>query len=572
MPTSGNIDQTASTTGPGSKTNVDKVIAGVKLLQDKRVAEAIACFQLALEDDGNSFDLWNNLGVAWQKLGNHEQAIPCLKRAIEISAQIPAAHANIADSYFAKKSYVAALAHYKRAEALGMQPDQMVFRQARILQILKQYGDALQEYLRAVQLNPSHAEAFNNMGNVLTTLRQFRTAIPCYGQAIKVKPDYDDAYNNRGGTWLKMRQYQLALNDVEDALKINPKSNDAITNKGVVLHQLGRHDEAIAQFDIAISRDANYAEAHWNASLCLLQMGRFERGWMEYEWRDRRREIQGKWPVFECQRWDPAFDLKGKTLLIHAEQGLGDTLQFCRFVPLTANLGGRVIFRVPATLIELMKTLLPKPEVVSEADDLPNIDYECPLLSMPHLLQIGEGAFSATSPYLRVDETRVRGWQEALGAKTRLRIGVAWSGNPNHQSDDLRSMALSQLAPLFALDAEWVCLQKEVRDSDTASAGENPTLRMFNSKLNTFADTAALVDCMDIVISVDTSVAHLAGALGKKTFLLLAKNPDWRWLLNRSDSPWYPTMTLFRQDEEGQWPVVVERLEAEVRSLLSMRK
>ena len=293
--------------------------------------------------------------------------------------------------------------------------------------------------------------------------------------------------------------------------------------------------------------DPDLAEAHWNLALALLATGDFERGWQEHEWRWRANVI-GPEQSFRQPLWLGAEDLTGKTILLHNEQGLGDALQFVRYAPQVRQRGARVVLRVQRPLLSLMAGLAGADHVIAEGDALPEFDYHCPLLSLPlafgtHLQNIPAGI-----PYLHPAADRLAKWQSILGERTAPRIGLAWSGNPAHKNDRNRSIALKQLLPLLSVPGvRFVSLQRDLREDDAAVLGNLPALVSIGAQLDDFADTAAAISLLDLVITVDTAVAHLAGALGKPVWVLLPFAPDWRWLLKREDSPWYPTARLFRQ-------------------------
>jgi hypothetical protein len=305
--------------------------------------------------------------------------------------------------------------------------------------------------------------------------------------------------------------------------------------------------------------------------LALLQLGRFSEAWVLHESRWAKPSFQPIVRHFPQPIWDGSFPVNGKTVLLHAEQGLGDTLQFVRYVELVKALGARVVLEVQAPLIPLFSGLFGVEALVKQGDPLPPFECHCPLMSLPLAFQTTLSSIPNVVPYLKPSPEKERFWVEKLGTTSRLRVGLVWSGDPRHQNDKQRSIALAELMAALPPGFEYVSLQSEIRDSDRQALEERDQLVHFGSELKDFADTAALCAQMDVVVCVDTSVAHLSGALGKPTFLLLPCNPDWRWLLDRTDSPWYPTMQIFRQAQLGNWQSALEKVSADLLGLEQRR-
>jgi hypothetical protein len=302
-----------------------------------------------------------------------------------------------------------------------------------------------------------------------------------------------------------------------------------------------------------------------NQSLCLLQTGRFEQGWRQHEWRKR---LDNAFRSYPQPVWLGEENIAGKTLFIYSEQGLGDTIQFCRYVKLMEARGAIVIMSVQQPVRRLLKQISPTIQIIDPNEMPTDFDYHCPLLSLPRAFVTTFETIPAEPRYLKADDELRAAWSARLPPKTNLRIGTVWSGSTGHKNDHNRSMKLETLLPIFSLDADWICLQKEVRDKDLALLRQDSRIAHFGDELKDFSDTAALVDLVDLVITVDTSVAHLAGAMGKPVWILLPFNPDWRWLLERNDSPWYPTARLFRQPQIGNWVEVVNQVKNELRFVI----
>jgi len=324
----------------------------------------------------------------------------------------------------------------------------------------------------------------------------------------------------------------------------------------------------LASYDRALAVRPNYAEARWNMSLVQLLTGDFYGGWREYEWRWKNKGLELFKRDFAQPLWLGETEIEGKTILLHSEQGFGDTIQFSRYVPLIAARGARVLLEVPAPLKDLVVSLAGVAQVISAQDEPPRFDLHCPLLSLPLALGTRMETIPAHVPYFAVPAESMRRWHAALGSKHRLRIGLAWSGGPRHKKDANRSIKLHSLLPFLDVEADFISLQKDVRADDATVLQGRTDLAHFGDKLDTFADTAAVIGSLDLVISVDTSVAHLAGALAKPVWILLPFLPDWRWLLDREDSPWYPTARLFRQNAPGDWSSVISLVVLELKKLL----
>ena len=356
----------------------------------------------------------------------------------------------------------------------------------------------------------------------------------------------------------------------------SPDYADAHYNRGIVLQVMKHPEAAVLSFDRAIALRPDYAAAWWNKSLTLLQNGRFAAGLPLYEWRWKLDKLKAAQRVFPQPLWLGNTPIAGKTVLLHSEQGLGDTLQFCRFAPLVAARGARVLLQVQAALVPLLQGLEGVSEVIAEEAVLPAFDCHCPLLSLPLALGTTLDTIPRNTPYLKAEPARLREWAARLGERRAPRVGLVWSGNPLHPNDRRRSLALANLFA-WGLDAlqdefEFISLQKDVPARDRAFLEGNTALRHFGEALRDFGDTAALCGLLDLVVCVDTSVAHLAGALGRPVWTLLPHNADWRWLLDRDDSPWYPGMRLMRQRRTGDWQAVIGELRQRLRQEFGSRK
>lgn len=421
---------------------------------------------------------------------------------------------------------------------------------------------------KAISIKPNNAALHLNYGNVLKELKQFNTALTSYLYAIKLKPDYADAYSNCGNVLKDIGQLDAALASYNKAIELNPDCALFYSNRGVAFQQLKQFDAALASYDKAIMLQADYAEALYNKSLLLLLKGDFDKGWGLYEWRWKSsvNEILDR-RSFPQEIWLGNKPLVGKSILLYCDQGMGDTLQFCRYAKLVAGLGARVILEVQKPLAELLANVEGVAQIVIRGESLPYFDYQCPLSSLPLAFKTNLQSIPSPTKYLNSDSSKVAQWQARLGVKTKPRVGLVWSGNIDHQNDHNRSLPLSYLLKYLPSNFQYISLQKEVRENDRQTLQSNSDILNFADSLHDFSDTAVLCELMDVVISVDTSVAHLSAALGNPTWILLPFIPDWRWLLDRADSPWYASAKLYRQEELNDWNGALRQVNADLINL-----
>ena len=388
-----------------------------------------------------------------------------------------------------------------------------------------------------------------------------------YEKILQKQTNHFDALQLLATIYTQVKQHEVSLQYFDKALQIN-KSNAAVfNNRGTALKELKRLDDALKSYDEALRIKPDYADATWNKSLLLILTENYIDGWMLYEARLEKDDTKKNYPSYPQLVWRGQENIQGKKILIHSEQGLGDTIQFVRYLEQVHQLGSEIILEVPKTLSKLISTIKTPITVVDKGGNLPEFDAYCPLLSLPYVFKTTVETIPSSVPYLFADKQKVNEWESRLGQKTRKRIGLVWSGSTGHKNDHNRSIQLEVFDELLKLPFEWHSLQKEYRTEDKKCLDSHPEVKQHQDELDDFTDTAALIECMDLVISVDTSVAHLAGALGKSTWILLPFIPDYRWMLDREDCPWYPTAELLRQDESRDWNKVIASLVSRLKSI-----
>jgi tetratricopeptide (TPR) repeat protein len=465
---------------------------------------------------------------------------------------------------------LAALASYERV--LDLRPDHVGALNNRGVAFagLERFTEALASYDAALAIEPDDAETLNNRGIALKELGRLAEALASYDRALAIQSDFVDALNNRGNVLHALGRSAEALTTFDRLLKIAPERPDVLNYRGVVLQALGRLDEALASYHKAQAMCPDDPDAHWNEALLHLSTGDYVPGWRKHEWRWQRETMKAARRDLPQPLWDGVAPLAGKTVLLHSEQGLGDTIQFCRYVPMVAARGAHVILAVQDPLRSLMGSLAGVSQFLSPGEPLPAFDLHCPLMSLPLAFDTTVDTIPAAIPYLHPSADACAVWESRLQGRRpgqHLRVGMAWSGNPSHTNDRNRSMTLEALLPLLDVDATFVSLQKEVPPDDATLLASRDDILQVGGMLRDFADTAALVMNLDLVVTVDSSMAHLAGALGKPVWVLLPVPSDWRWLRDRETSPWYPTARLFRQSRPGDWGGVATRAKHELREL-----
>ncbi len=536
---------------------------GNLLLAKGNLAEAQACYERALAINPNYAQAYNNLGNLLLTNGDVENAIVHYQKAVNANPTYTEAFYNMGNALLNKGNLTEAQLQYQKA--ISLKPD---FPEAynNLGFVLHEQGnleEAKSYYLQAIAVNPNYPEAYNNLGNLWQEQSELDKAQACYEQAINLNPNYADAYNNLGNVWLEKGNVENAIANFQQALTLKSNYADAYNNLGNAFKFKGQFTEAVSVYHQALTINPNFPEAHENLGMMLLLNGNLQNGFAEYEWRCRTKKYLRR--AFPYSLWDGS-NLNGKKILLISDQGLGDAIQFIRYAPLIAQKGGKIIVVCQEPLLRLFNNVFGIEQVITEA--LVEFDVYAPLMSLPYLMGTTLENIPDRIPYI----SAVQPYSFTLQTppQTKLKVGIVWAGSPGNQNDRNRSCDVKHFLSIINIPGvAFYSLQKEPKAAELARIDTLGKVEDLSKKLNDFADTATAIAQLDLVISVDTSVAHLAGAMGKPVWLLLSFVSDWRWMLEREDSPWYPTIRLFRQPELGEWSSVFQQVANELRNLVT---
>ena len=535
---------------------------GLILHQIGNLDAAASIMRRAIAVNPNDAAYHASLGAVLLDQGKMEEAKPHLERSLALKPDSTEAHTNMGILLAREGKPEEARVCYQRALALNPDSLEALCNLGNLFCTGGKLQDARACFERAIALQPNLAEAHNNLGVVFRDLGIFGEAQACHERALALKPDYSDAHNNLGIVFRDQGKMEESVAWHERALALKPDYSEGYNNLGNTRRSQGRLEEARRCHEQALALNPGNVEAKWNLSLVELLTGDFAAGWRDYEVRTKRKNAPRHFPE---PRWRGE-SLNGARILLHAEQGLGDTLQFLRYVPLVQAAGGTVILDVQRSLLRLAAELPGIETLVATGDPLPPFECHSPLMSLPAAFQTSIESIPAQVPYLRVPAEAKQSAEGLEWPEKGLRVGLVWSGNPLFPEDRLRSIPLSDFEALLALHGvRFFSLQMGPAASQLAQV--DAQIIDLQAAIADMADTAALIEKLDLVITVDTAVAHLAGALGKPVWVLLPFAPDWRWLMERADSPWYPTMRLFRQPKFGDWPSVLERVRGDLAML-----
>lgn len=492
--------------------------------------QAAAAFERAAELEPKDCSLLNDWGVCLAKQGKLDRAIALFKRTLRNDAHWAAAHKNL----------IFALTQQRKpteAEAAAR---------------------------TWIEIEPNCVDAINQLGILLAGNGRVTDAMDCWMRALKLAPADADANANLGLALAKLDRHEEAIAPLQQAVAARPGSVDFLCKLGSSFVDLHRYDQARSAFDRALAIQPDNAMARGKRALLALLTGDFATGWRDYEWRWKEKDFPHNRRYAHTPLWTGS-DISGKTILLHSEQGLGDSIQFVRYAPLVAQRGAKVLLQCQPEVVSLLEKVEGVSEIVSDEQTPPRFDVQCPLMSLPLAFGTTVSTIPATVPYLTAEAAIVERWRPRLAAAGKRKIGLVWAGRPTHRKDRARSIPLAAFTPLAALsDVQFFALQKGPAESEARTPPAGMQLVSLGPDLNDFLDTAAVIKQLDLLISVDTAVVHLAGAMNKPVWTLLPSVNDFRWLRDRDDSPWYPSMRLWRQTTGGDWSNVIDRLAAEL--------
>jgi tetratricopeptide (TPR) repeat protein len=533
-----------------------------------RLREAEKIYTRVLKAAPDHFDALNLLGTVKAQLGRVGEAHRLLSAAVKINPGVPQVWANLGQILHMLKRNQEALDCFDKACALAPDDVGILNNRANALLSLGRPEEALAQLRDVLARAPQHPEARLNSGIAAAALGAMEEAVAEFDRALSIAPGHPVAHYNRGIALYELGRYADAVDAHDSVLAGAPDHPGAWLNRGRALAALNRFNDAIMSYGRAQAIRKDDADTNFMESLALLTLGDYRRGFEKYEARWRRTGMPE--PTSRGRpMWRGDYPLARKTVLLHAEQGLGDTIQFARYVPLLAASGANIMLEVQRELTGLMARLEGAKTILAHGEAPPPFDVHCPLGSLPLAFKTEPDTVPADIPYLAADDAHLAKWSGRLSALERPRIAIAWSGNASHLNDRNRSIAFSRLAQLFSGPARFVSIQRDVRAEDAAALAAEQRVTHLGGELENFADTAAAVALCDLVISVDTAVVHLAGAMGRPVWVLLPFAPDWRWTLDGETTPWYPTARLFRQTALGDWASVIERVATELKRFMS---
>jgi tetratricopeptide (TPR) repeat protein len=535
---------------------------GNVLVSQGRLEEAVVCFRDAIRLNPNLAQAHNNLGAGLRQLGRFEEAIGCYRQALRLNPAYPEAHNNLGEALLAQNRPEEAVAPCREALRLHPGSAQAHNTLGSALRQLGKFDDAIAHYRQALQLQPNYGEAHSNLGIAFYQQRKLDAAIASYRQALSSKPELPQAHYNLGVALAEQGRLDDAVPAYQEAVRLKPNYAEAVGNLGHALRAQGKLDEALACYQRAVELSPDDPAAHMSRAFAWLLLGDYEKGFAEYEWRWRAREFGS--PPFAAPPWD-GLPLAGRTILLHAEQGLGDTLQFVRYAKLVQARGGRVVLLCQKPLKRLLVATPGVDQIVAQGETIPDFSAHAPLLSLPRIFGTTLQTTPADVPYVFPEPALVERWSKVVAEVPGFKIGIAWQGNPDFRGDRFRSFPVKHLAAVAALPGvRLISLQKGPGTEQLHTLPEPFPVVDLGSGLDEesgpFMDTAAVMMQLDLIISMNSAIVHLAGALGARTWLALDAASDWRWLLGREDSPWYPSLRLFRQERLGDWDGVFRRM------------
>jgi tetratricopeptide (TPR) repeat protein len=536
---------------------------GVILNSLNRRAEAIAAFRTALCLKPDFAEAIFNLASALHAEGNLPEAIANYGQLLQLNPRHAAGYVNLGNAFISAGNLTDALAAFDRACEIAPHLAEAHYNRANALRALDRAPEAVEAYKEAVRLRPDWFDAWNNLGGVYRNLQQIDLALDAFQKTLALSPDHLGAICNIASIRSLQGDLTEGLRGYRRALEIDPNFSLTLTSMASALFGIGKYAEGVEALTRAIAREPDNAVAHWSLATALLAMGQWQQGWEEFEWRLKvfKSDLNRGFPQ---PQWDGS-DISGKTLLLHAEGGHGDAIQFVRFVPMAAQSGAKIILECHPALLELFRQIPGVTQLIPRGEDVPHFDFHCPLLSLPRIFHTTVATIPSQSPYFKAPPDRVEKFRSKLPAGPQLKVGLVWAGRPLFA--DLRTRTIDIFAPLANIsNVRFFSFQRGAEAKQKPPEGMD--LIDLTDNIEDFADAAGLLAHLDLFIGVDTAAVHLAGAMGKPVWTLNPLKTDFRWLLDREDTPWYPSMRLFRQPRVGDWQTPISRIVAELRKLV----
>ncbi len=527
------------------------------LLEQNNYIDAEILIEQNLKNFSTNNELFYLKAIVCALKNKHQEAVKVFKKIFKLYKSDVNYLVNYAASLNSISDNDNALKIINKALVISPNSYQIFFNKGNILFDINKFSLALKEYEKAISINPELYPVFNNMGKCYYALKQFDKALIAYDKAIQINPEYAEAWSNKGVTLLAINQNENAVDHFNEAIRLQPQFSQAYSNIGLAFHALKQFDKALIAYDRAIQINPDYAEAYLNKSFTQLLNCQFTDGWKNFEYRLKLDEFKNKYLDIPVLTSLTKF-VEGDRILVWYEQGMGDVIQFSRYIYSLVDLNARVIFYIPEDLIGIF-TLRNGLEITSSDAQINDITYQVPLLSLPKIFQTSSSTIHHLPTKIQIDSEKTNFIKKIIGS-SQLKVGLVCSGQINHRNDLNRTIPLRSFEPILLIkNFNYYLIQKDIRSEDAEYLKKSNILDM-SSYIKNYTDTVAVIDNMDFLITVDTSVAHLAGSMGKMAYLLLPYCPDWRWQLNRVDSPWYKSIRIIRQDSYGNWNNVMYEL------------
>jgi tetratricopeptide (TPR) repeat protein len=545
---------------PDYHTNLGVVLAALN-----QHGDAVETFRHALLMRPKFAEAFYNLGLSLKALDRNPEAIEAYQAALAAKPDWLEALINLGNSLMELEEYSEAAAEFEKATKLNPDSPPAWFNLGNAYLKLERFEDAIAAARRAVAAQPIYPEAYNNIGTACSASKRPEEALSALLRAVEQKPDYAEAFSNLSSAYDALKKFPESIAAARRALELDPSIPQAHANLARSLLATENTDEAITEYRRAIELDDNLAEAHYNLGMILLRKGEYHEAWKHYEWRWDVKEFKMDRAHFVLPAWNGE-DLRGRTILIHIEQGFGDLIQFARYVPLVAQRGGKVYLESFPELGRLMESVPGVEKVVPPGPTPPQAEIRCPMLSLPRIFDTTLQTIPTKVPYLWFNPQLAQKWREKIDEEKRLKVGLVWNGRP--RPEPKRSVPINQLAPLAAVkNVRFISLQFGEAAGQIKDAPPGLQIEDWTTQIADFSETAALMANLDLIITIDTAAAHLAGALARPTWVMLCHRADWRWTQTGSVCPWYPTMRLFRQPTDSDWQTPLRQLAAQLADL-----